>query len=129
LASRPEKETEERPGRNKLVVSTLPKLELTSAGVETNVFDSQTGAVLDASVLLRPSLASAMPVGRRLSVIGEGYLALGCVRRERTECSTDFGGQGRAEAHFGPLTSFGAGGGQTKQTCACLLPPATAEAG
>jgi hypothetical protein len=109
--------TGKRPGRYKLGPLYLtPRLELRSAGVQTNVFNSQTGAVPDSSVVLHPALAAAIPVGRRLRLTGDGYLDFNYFRRERSERSTDFGGLGRAELDVGSLTFFGAGGGsQAKQ--------------
>ena len=93
-----------------------PRLELRNAGVDTNVFNSQTNPVPDTSVVLRPSVDAVLPYGRRLRVTGGAYLDLNYYRRFTSERSTDFGGEGLAELEVGPLVLFGgAGGGQGKQ--------------
>jgi len=85
------KEAKKRPGRYKLgPVYLTPKLELRNAGLQTNVYNSQTVAIPDASVVLRPSLAGVMPAGYRLRVTGQGYLDLNHFRREQSERSADF---------------------------------------
>lgn len=88
-----------------------PKLELRNAGVDTNVYNQLSNPVADNSVVLRPGLRAALPVGRRLRLEGGGYLDLNYFRGQRTERSTDFGGDGRGELDFGPFTFFGGGGG------------------
>jgi hypothetical protein len=106
-----------RPGRYHLGPLWLtPKLELRNAGVDTNVFNQQAGAIPDTQVVLRPSVAAALPVRRRLRLTGSGFLDVNYFRRRASERSTDFGGEGRAELDFGPFTFLGAGGGgQFKQ--------------
>ena len=101
-----------RPGRYKLGPLYLtPRLELRGAGVDTNVFNSPTNEVSDTTVVLRPALAGVLPVGRRLRFTGQGYLDLNYFSRQRSERSTDFGGDGQAEVLVGPFTLFGGGGG------------------
>lgn len=106
-----------RPGKYKIGPLYLtPRLELKNAGVDTNVFNSPSGAVPDTSIVLSPSLAGALPIGQRLRFTGKGYLDLNYFRRKGSERSTDFAGEGRGELDFGPFTFFGGGGGgQFKQ--------------
>lgn len=101
-----------RPGRYKIGPLYLtPRLELQHAGVDTNVFNTQTNPVPDTAAVLRPTLDGALPIGRRFRVTGSGYLDLNYFRRRRSERSTDFGGEGRAELDVGRATLFGGGGG------------------
>jgi hypothetical protein len=101
-----------RPGRFRVgPIYLTPKLVLKNAGVDTNVFNQRTGEISDTSVVLSPTLAGALPVGRRLRLTGEAHVDLNYFQREHTERSTDFGGEGRAEVDVGPLTLFGEGGG------------------
>lgn len=106
-----------RPGRYKLgPVYLTPKLELKNAGVDTNVFNRQTGAVPDTQIVLSPGVQAALPIGRRLRFTGQGFLDLNYFQRQGSERSTDRAADGRAEIDFGPFTFFGAGGGgQYKQ--------------
>ena len=106
-----------RPGRYKLgPVYLTPRLELKNAGVDTNVFNAQTGAIPDTSIVLSPSIAAAVPIGQRLRITGTTFLDFNYFRRKSSERSTDFAGEGRAEVDVGPFTLFGAGGGgQFKQ--------------
>jgi len=106
-----------RPGRFQLGPLYLtPKLELKNAGVDTNVFNQRTDEIPDTSIVLSPTLLGALPVGRRLRLTGGMHVDLNYFRRQQTERSTDFGGDGRAELDFGPFTFFGAGGGgQSRQ--------------
>ena len=106
-----------RPGRYKLGPLYLtPRLELKNAGVDTNVFNRQSGAIPDTQIVLSPGVQAALPIGRRLRFSGQGYLDLNYFRRQGSERSTDRAGDGRAEFDLGPLTFFGAGGGgQYKQ--------------
>jgi len=107
-----EKEKKKRPGRFRVgPVYLTPKLQLKNAGVDTNVFNQRTGEIPDTSVVLSPTMLAAMPVGRRLRLTGAGNLDLNYFRRQSSERSTDFGGEGRAEVDVGPFTFFGAGGG------------------
>jgi hypothetical protein len=65
---------------------------------------------------------AAWPVGRRLRLTGEGHIDLNYFRRESSERSTDFGGEGRAELDVSRFTFFGAGGGgQSRQRFATDL--------
>jgi hypothetical protein len=115
-ASAQEPAASRRPGRYKLGPFYLtPRLELRNAGVDTNVFNSRTHEVADASVVLRPSVAAVLPVGRRLRLEGEGYFDLNYFQRQETERSNDFGGNGSAELRLGPMTLMGAGGGAQAQ--------------
>jgi len=101
-----------RPGRFRVgPVYLTPKLALKNAGVDTNVLNQRTGEISDTSIVLSPTVEGALPVGRRIRLTGETHVDLNYFRREHTERSTDFGGEGRAELDFGPLTLFGAGGG------------------
>ena len=106
-----------RPGRFRVgPVYLTPKLALRNAGVDTNVFNQRTGEISDTTVVLSPILEGALPVGRRLRLTGETHVDLNYFRRQHSERSTDFGGEGRAELDFGPFTLFGAGGGsQSRQ--------------
>lgn len=106
-----------RPGRYQLGPLYLtPKLELKSAGVDTNVFNRQTGAIPDTQIVLSPGVQAALPIGRRLRFTGQGFLDLNYFKRQGSERSTDRAADGRAELDFGPFTFSGAGGGgQYKQ--------------
>lgn len=106
-----------RPGRFKLGPLYLtPRLELRNAGVDTNVFHTLTDPTPDTSVVTRAALDGALPVGRRLSLTGNGYADLNYFRRQGSERSVDFGGEGNAELTLGRFTLFGGGGGlQDKQ--------------
>ncbi len=106
-----------RPGRYKFGPLYLtPKIELKNAGVDTNVFNRQSGAIPDTQIVVSPGVQAALPIGRRLRLTGQGFLDLNYFRRQGSERSTDRAGDGRAEFDLGPLTFFGAGGGgQYKQ--------------
>ena len=93
-----------------------PKLQLKNAGVDTNVFNQRTDEIADTSVVLSPTVLAAWPIGRRLRLTGEGHVDLNYFRRQSSERSTDFGGEGRAEVDISRFTLFGAGGGgQSRQ--------------
>lgn len=93
-----------------------PKLELKNAGVNTNLYNSQTGAIPDTSIVLSPSVSGALPVGRRLRLTGKGYLDFNYFHNYQSERSIDGAGEGRAEVDVGRFTLFGGGGGgQWKQ--------------
>jgi hypothetical protein len=115
-ASAAEKD-KKRPGRFRVgPVYLTPKLQLKNAGVDTNVFNQRTGEIADTAVVLSPAVLLALPVGRRLRLTGETHIDLNYFRRQSSERSTDFGGEGRAEVDVGPVTFFGAGGGgQSRQ--------------
>lgn len=107
-----ERERGKRSGRYKLgPIWLTPRLKLKNAGVDTNVFNQQTHAIADTSVVLSPGLDVSLPALRRLRLTGTGYLDLNYYRRQRNERSTDFVGAARAELDIGPLTLFGSGGG------------------
>lgn len=107
-----EQDEGEEKGRFKLGPLYLtPKIMLRSAGVDSNVFNSETAPVSDTSVVLTPSLDALLPVGQRLRFKGTGGLGLNYFQRERSERSTDLFASGRAELDIGPVTLFGGGGG------------------
>ena len=112
-----EKEKKKRPGRFRVGPLYLtPKLQLKNAGVDTNVFNQRTDEIADTSVVLSPTTLIAWPIGRRLRLTGETHVDLNYFRRESSERSTDFGGEGRAEVDIARFTFFGAGGGgQSRQ--------------
>ena len=116
-ASAAEREKKKRPGRFRVgPVYLTPKLQLKNAGVDTNVFNQRTGEIPDTAVVLSPAVLAAWPVGRRLRLTGESHVDLNYFRRQNSERSTDFGGEGRAEVDIGRFTFFGAGGGgQSRQ--------------
>jgi hypothetical protein len=104
--------TQKRPGRFKFgPVFLTPKVELRNAGVDTNVFNQRENPVTDTSVVVRPSLQGAFPVGRRVRLQGNGYLDFNYFRRQTTERSTDFGVEATGELDFGAFTFFLGGGG------------------
>lgn len=104
--------TQKQPGRFKFGPFYLtPKVELRNAGVDTNVYNQRQNPVTDTSVVVRPSLTGALPVGRRVRLQGDGYLDFNYFRRQSTERSTDFGVEGTGELDFGPFTFFAGGGG------------------
>jgi hypothetical protein len=93
-----------------------PRFELRNAGVDTNVFATRTDPIPDTAVVGRASLDGFLPVGKRLLFSGDGYLDLNYFRREESERSLDFGGEGLAELQAGRFRLFGGGGGlQAKQ--------------
>jgi hypothetical protein len=116
-ASAAEREKKKRPGRFRVgPVYLTPKLQLKNAGVDTNVFNQRTDEIADTSVVLSPTVLAAWPIGRRLRLTGESHVDLNYFRRQSSERSADFGGEGRAEVDVGPFTLFGAGGGgQSRQ--------------
>ncbi len=112
-----EKEKKRRAGRFRVgPVYLTPKLVLKNAGVDTNVFNQRTDEIADTSVVLSPTVLLAWPVGRRLRLTGETHVDLNYFRRQSSERSTDFGGEGRAEVDISRFTFFVAGGGgQSRQ--------------
>jgi hypothetical protein len=106
-----------RPGRFKLgPLSLTPRFELRNAGVDTNVFHSPSDPTPDTSVVSRLALDGSLDVGRRLRLTGNGYADLNYFRREGSERSLDYGGEGMAELSLGRLALFAGGGGlQAKQ--------------
>jgi hypothetical protein len=116
-ATAAEKDKKKRPGRFRVGPLYLtPKIQLKNAGVDTNVFNQRTGEIADTSAVLSPTVLIAWPVRRRLRLTGETHVDLNYFRRQSSQRSTDFGGEGRAEVDVGPLTLFGAGGGgQSRQ--------------
>ena len=116
-ANAAEREKKKRPGRFRVgPVYLTPKLQLKNAGVDTNVFNQRTDEIADTSVVLSPTMLAAWPIGRRLRLTGESHVDLNYFRRQSSERSTDFGGEGRAELDINRFTFFGAGGGgQSRQ--------------
>jgi hypothetical protein len=112
-----EREKKKRPGRFRVgPIYLTPKLQLKNAGVDTNVFNQRTDEIADTSVVLSPTVLAAWPIGRRLRLTGESHVDLNYFRRQSSERSTDFGGEGRAEVDVSRFTFFGAGGGgQSRQ--------------
>jgi hypothetical protein len=112
-----DREKKKRPGRFRVgPVYLTPKLQLKNAGVDTNVFNQRTDEIADTSVVVSPTALAAWPIGRRLRLIGESHIDLNYFRRQSSERSTDFGGEGRAEVDISRFTFFGAGGGgQSRQ--------------
>lgn len=106
-----------RRGRFKLgPLHLTPRFEIRNAGVDTNVFHTRTDPTPDTAVVGRVALDGFLPVGRRLSLTGNGYADLNYFRREGSERSLDYGGEGLAELQAGRLTLFAGGGGlQGKQ--------------
>jgi hypothetical protein len=105
-------ETRKRPERLRLgPLYFTPRIQIKNAGVDTNVFQTLEKPTRDAVVVVSPSVDGALPIGRRLLLTGRGLLELHRYRRQGEEGSTDFYGEGRAEADLGPLTLFGGGGG------------------
>jgi hypothetical protein len=95
-------------GRFKLgPVYLTPRIFLRNAGVDTNVFNAESGEVADTSVTLSPMLDAVVPVGSRLRLSGDGRLGFNYFRREKSERSTDMVGSGLAELYVGPLVLFG----------------------
>jgi len=117
VAAEREREKKKRPGRFRVgPVYLTPKLQLKNAGVDTNVFNQRTDEIADTSAVLSPAVLIAWPIGRRLRLTGETHVDLNYFRRQSSERSTDFGGEGRAEVDIGRFTFFGAGGGgQSRQ--------------
>jgi hypothetical protein len=88
-----------------------PRFEIRNAGVDTNVFNTLTDPIPDTSVVGRFALDGALPLGRRLTLTGNGYADLNYFWRESTESSLDYGGEGLAELQAGRFTVFAGGGG------------------
>lgn len=101
-----------RPGRFKFgPLFVTPRLQLKNAGVDSNVFNSLTREVPDTSAVLSPSADGVLPLGRRIKLMGSGYLDFNYFRRQRDEQSTDFGGRGSGELKLGAFKFFAGGGG------------------
>jgi Putative beta-barrel porin 2 len=97
-----------RPGRYKIGSLYLtPRLEVRSAGVDTNVYNAQNAPVQDSSVVVAPILDAALPVGRRFRLSGSGGLLFNWFGHEGTERSTDPFARFRGEADIGSFTLFG----------------------
>ena len=88
-----------------------PRLELTNAGRDSNVFLDSTNPVAATSIVVRGTVEGFVPVRRRARLLGEGWLDLSYYRSLSSESSTDPGGWGRAEVDLGPFTLMASGGG------------------
>ena len=86
-----------------------PTLQL-DAGVDTNVYLTETNPVDDTSVILRGALDAYCPIGSRVRVVGSGWLEYNYYKSQTTERSTDPGGRGHLEFDLWRLTPFVGGG-------------------
>ncbi len=101
-------ETKERPGRFQVGPFWFtPKIELRSAGRNSNVYNQENSGISDAAAVLSPSLELGLPVGRRSRFASEGFLNLNWFREQASERSTDRGFTVRGESDLGPVTVFG----------------------
>ena len=90
-------------------LAVTPTLQL-DAGVDTNVYLTETNPVDDTSVILRGALDAYCPVGSRVRVVGSGWLEYNYFKSQTTERSTDPGGRGHLEFDLWRLTPFVGGG-------------------
>jgi len=80
----------EKPGRFRAGPLWLtPRLEIRSAGYDSNVYNAQTGAISDPSFVVAPSLLAALPVGRRVRFEARGLLTWNWFEGEASERSLD----------------------------------------
>ena len=86
-----------------------PTLDFT-AGLDTNVYLTETNPVDDTSVILRGALDAYCPVGSRFRLVGSGWLEYNYFKSQTSERSTDPGGQGHLEFDLWRLTPFVGGG-------------------
>ena len=84
-----------------------PRVQLKDAGVDTNVFQTRDQPTRDAVAVVSPRLDGSMKIGRRLRATGFGYLDLNYYRRQGEESSTDFYGEGDADARPGSVRAAG----------------------
>jgi hypothetical protein len=84
-----------------------PKIELRSAGRNSNVYNEPFAATSDAAAVLSPRLEVALPVGQRSRFTSEGFLNLNWFHEQASERSTDRGFKVRGEVDVGPATFFG----------------------
>jgi hypothetical protein len=118
LAARgaPAADPAKRPGRYKHgPLYFTPRLELKNAGVDTNLFLTQTGEVPDTSIVLSGGAEGVLPVGSRLRLSGRGSVDFNYFHRLVSERSTDPSGEGLAELTLGRLMLFGGGGGSSSR--------------
>jgi hypothetical protein len=110
-------EAPERPGRFHAGPFWLtPRLEIRSAGYDTNVYNAQTGAVSDPAFVIAPGLVVALPVGRRLTFEARGLVSWNWFSRETSERSVDRDAGVKATLRFDRLDVFGElGWGEAKQ--------------
>jgi Putative beta-barrel porin 2 len=107
----------ERPGRFHTGPFWLtPRLEIRSAGYDTNVYNAQTGAISDPAFVIAPGLVAALPLGRRLTLEGRGLVSWNWFSRETSERSVDKDAGVRATLRFDKVELFGdLGWGEAKQ--------------
>jgi hypothetical protein len=92
-----------------------PRIAAT-AGWDTNVTYSQDDPFRDSTFGMVGTLEAFFPVGRRIRLIGTGYLNPNYFTSVESARSVDRGGTLRAEFDIGPLTTFGSvGTGRAKQ--------------
>jgi len=82
-------------------------LELREAGLDTNVYYQETGAVPDFSTTLIPSLDATLPLGSRIRLKGRGGLSMTYFAKQDSERYIDRYGALGAEVDVGPFTFFG----------------------
>ncbi len=108
----PEITEQQKKGRLRLgSLALTPRLELRNAGVDTNVFVTETNPTKDTAVVLRAASDAYLPMGRRVRAAGTVWLDLNYFASESDQRSTDPGGQGRLELDAWRLTFVGGGGG------------------
>ena len=90
-------------------LAVTPTLDFT-AGVDTNVYLTETNPVEDTSVILRGALDAYCPVGSRFRLVGSGWLEYNYFKSQAAQRSTDPGGRGHLEFDLWRLTPFLGGG-------------------
>jgi hypothetical protein len=101
-----------KPGRHQVGPAWVTlRLQLRNAGVDTNVFQTLVDPVRDQVIVLAAQGEGVLPIGRRLTLSGTGFVAQHHFQREGDENATDFHGEGRLELRLGALSLFGGGGG------------------
>jgi len=116
IASRASAQEKSKPGRYRLGPFYLTPRVLLTSGVDTNVYNSEVGAVQDNTLVLSPNLDLVIPLGRRFRFKGTGSLDLNYFEKEESERSTDLHGTGQLELRLGRAMIFGGtGGGRQKQ--------------
>jgi hypothetical protein len=88
-----------------------PRLLVKDLGFDSNVYHTLGNPTRDAVIVVTPRVDGVLLVGARFRATGFGYLEEIYYRRQDSERSTNFYGQGRAELELGRLTLFGGGGG------------------
>lgn len=92
-------------------VRLVPKIGLSAAGQDSNVFLDPVEPRSDTSAVLRGSLEAHLPVGRRIRLSGETWLAWNYFQEYDSEASVDPGLRGRLEFDLGPFTLVGGASG------------------